>query len=127
MRRPDRESSCDSLAAGTSGRATRGRGIWQHGATHVERGSVRPVIKELYAKAGRVLFVDIACYATNHTFSEGPYKGQDLHITLEKPEWWLNEFDKCRSGGIQLAQSNIINKYSKGRYKERVQLVYERV
>lgn len=94
---------------------------------HVERVAVVPVVKELIAKTGKVLFVDIACYETGKPFSDGPYKGQDIHITVREPVWWMEKFANALPGNMVLAEAHTIMKRSKGRLKERVQLIYERV
>lgn len=91
---------------------------------HVEGDKVDAVIAELATYTGTVLFVDIACYPTGKLFESGPYAGQDLHITLETPEWWIAKFDQA---GLQKHQTAIIEKRTKGGYRERVQLTYERV
>jgi len=91
---------------------------------HVESEFIDNVIDELVAKTEKVLFVDIACYPTGKVFGEGPYKGQDMHISVHEPEWWLDAFNDRE---LHLAESYIISKYSKGRYKPRIQLTYERI
>ena len=92
---------------------------------HVEYEFVEEVIKELGNATGKVLFVDIACYPTGKLFGEGPYKGEDLHITLMAPSEWRDLFDELV--GLQRLEARSISKLSKGKMKERVQLTYERV
>jgi hypothetical protein len=92
---------------------------------HVEEAFVDDVIKELGAYTKKVLFVDIACYLTGKTFAEGPYKGEDLHITILDPNVWIERFNALT--GLTLLESKVIDKMSKGKMKTRVQLTYERV
>lgn len=92
---------------------------------HVEAAHVPGVIKDLNKYTKTALFVDIACYPTGKLFGEGPYKGQDLHITLMEPEEWIELFETYSE--LQLLESRIIDKRSKGKRKKRLQLVYERV
>lgn len=91
---------------------------------HVEPDLVDEVVADLAKATGKVLFVDIACYPTGKLFGEGPYKGQDLHLVIEDPSWWIEKFDRC---GLQFFESRVIDKRSKGGRKKRVQLTYERV
>jgi len=90
---------------------------------HVEPDQVDAVVADLSKYTGKVLFVDIACYPTGKLFGAGPYKGQDLHITIEDPEWWIAKFDK---GGLQKHETRIIEKAVRSTYRQRVQLIYER-
>lgn len=91
---------------------------------HVEEDKVEAVIADLANYTGKVLFVDIACYPTGKVFDSGPYEGQDLHITIREPDWWIDKFDET---GLLKHQTSIIEKRTKGGYRKRVQLVYERV
>lgn len=92
---------------------------------HVEREYIEDVARELGAYTKKCLFLDIACYPTGSYFMEGPHKGEDMHITLLSPNEWSNVFGE--NSGLQFLQSKVISKWSKGKLKERVQLIYERV
>lgn len=92
---------------------------------HVEEQYVDEVIKDLMKYTGTVLFVDIACYLTGKTFGEGPYKGQDLHITVMSPDLWIARFEELAS--LQLLEAKNTKKLSKGEYKDRLELIYERI
>lgn len=92
---------------------------------HVEREYVEEVLRELAEATGKVLFIDIACYPTGRKFWEGPYKGEDMHITIRSPNWWIKMADEHT--GLHMASAVKSIKYSKGRHRERVQLTYERV
>jgi len=94
---------------------------------HVEREKLPAVLKELAAKTAKVLFLDIACYPTGKLFGEGPYKGEDLHLVIEKPEWWKAFVLDIIEPELQLAEYNAISKLSKGKYKDRCLMVLERV
>lgn len=93
---------------------------------HVEPDLLDAVLADLAEATGKVLFLDVACYPTGKTFGEGPYIGQDLHLIVEPPAWWLA---RCEAGlpGLRLHEFNASKKASKGGYKERAVLVYERV
>ncbi len=60
---------------------------------HVEPDQQDAVITELCNYADKAVFNEIACYATAHKFSSGPYKGQDLHINLKIPCLWKREIE----------------------------------
>ena len=92
---------------------------------HIEHEYLGEVIRELGQYTAKVLFVDIACYRTDKLFAEGPYKGQDMHITTEAPKFWKKLF--VQHVGLQLLESVEIEKLSKGKIKQRLQLTYERV
>ena len=55
---------------------------------HVEPEMQEKVILELMEYTDKVMFNEIACYATNRYFPNGPYKGMDLHINLRAPDMW---------------------------------------
>ena len=90
---------------------------------HVEIDYVEAVIADLAEHTRLVLFVDIACFPTNSVFASGPYEGKDIHITVREPQWWIDKFEAC---GLLMHETTIIKKRTKGGYRERVQLVYER-
>jgi hypothetical protein len=92
---------------------------------HVEREQLDTVLKTLGGYCGTALFLDIACYPTGKTFGEGPYKGQDLHLIVEEPSWWEERLEKVLD--LQLLESKVSRKLSKGTWKVRAQFVYERV
>ena len=55
---------------------------------HVEEIMLNKVLAHLRSLTGRFLFNEIACYNSNCIFSDGPYRGQDLHINLKAPDTW---------------------------------------
>jgi len=91
---------------------------------HVEIEYVDAVIADLAEYTGKVLFMDIACFPTNSVFASGPYEGEDVHITVREPQWWIDKFDEA---GLLKHETQVITKRTKGGYRERVQLIYERV
>jgi len=92
---------------------------------HVEPPLLETVIESLVAKTSKVLFLDIACYPTGKLFGEGPYFGQDLHLIVESPEWWRKTIGKLTD--LHLAEFRAVTVFSKGKYKDRAILIYERV
>ena len=87
---------------------------------HVEPERLDGVIRTLESKARKVLISDIACYPTGKLFGEGPYKGQDLHLIVEDPQWWKEKFN------LHLAYYEHSMKYSKGIYKDRCFMIHEK-
>lgn len=59
---------------------------------HIEPPFLSGVITQLGDLTGKVLYNNICCVKTNKTFLDGPYVGQDLHLTIELPTWWRNKF-----------------------------------
>lgn len=91
---------------------------------HVEPQRLEDTLRIMASKAGKVLISDIACYPTGKLFSEGPYKGQDMHLIVESPEWWKQRLAET---GLHLAEFIASSKYSKGKYKDRCFMIHERV
>jgi hypothetical protein len=91
---------------------------------HVEPQCIDAVVAELAAYTGKVLVLDIACYPTGETFTDGPYKGQDVHILVREPDWWA---DLLETMDLQLFQYSKIKRRTKRAYRERAQFIYERV
>jgi len=91
---------------------------------HVEPERLTDTLRTLASLTGQVLVSDIACYPTGKLFGEGPYIGEDLHLIVEEPEWWRNQF---LTTGLHLAYFEGSQKFSKGIYKERCFMIHERV
>lgn len=91
---------------------------------HVEPEKLPEVIKQLASYTGKVLYSDIACYPTEHLFSEGPYAGEDLHLIIEHPSWWREQF---RNNGLQEFEYHHKEKRTKGKMRERCVMIHERV
>lgn len=92
---------------------------------HVEPHLLDNTIKLLEQKTKWVLINDIACSPTYKTFGEGPYKGQDLHLTVEEPIWWREKFaEVC---GLKEHEYQHREKQSNKGRKPRCLLVHERV
>lgn len=92
---------------------------------HVEPDQVDQTIKLLGQLTGKVLYNDIACYPTGKLFGEGPYIGQDMHLTVEQPLWWRHAFEEYV--GLQEFVYEHRSKRSKGGTKTRCVLIHERV
>jgi len=92
---------------------------------HVEPDLLDNVLKTLEDYTTFVLFNDIACSPTYKTFHDGPYKGQDLHLTVEEPIWWRERFAKTI--GLHEAEYQHREKASNKGRKPRCLLIHERV
>lgn len=92
---------------------------------HVEPHLIDETIREMEDRTEFVLFNDIACSPTYKTFGEGPYKGQDLHLTVEEPIWWRERFKEVC--GLQEAEYQHREKASNKGRKPRCLLIHERV
>ena len=57
---------------------------------HIEEEHIDDALRLMAQHTKYTLLLDIACTETGHLFTDGPYKGQDLHITLKTPEEWLD-------------------------------------
>ncbi len=86
---------------------------------HVEPIQQDAVITELCNYADKILFNEIACYATAHKFSSGPYRGQDLHINLKVPCLWKREIEAIAKplGWVQEHSNTVVLEGWKVRYQ----------
>ena len=92
---------------------------------HIEPHLLTETIQQLEKLTGKVLFNDIACSPTFKTFGEGPYIGQDLHLTVEEPSWWRKRFHiDCTLWEAEYQHREKTS--NKGR-KPRCLLIHERV
>ena len=92
---------------------------------HVEPHLLDDTIATMEDLTGLVLFNDIACSPTGKFFGEGPYKGQDLHLTVEEPTWWRKKFKEVCS--LQEAEYAHREKVSNKGPRPRCLLIHERV
>lgn len=91
---------------------------------HVEPERLMDTLETLASKAKKVIITDIACYPTGKVFGEGPYIGQDMHLSIHEPIWWREQFDKL---GLHLAEYEHRSKFSKGKYKDRCFMIHEKI
>ena len=91
---------------------------------HVEPEKLPEVLKTLEKLTGKVLYSDIACYLTGKVFGEGPYIGQDLHLIVEDPSWWRQQF---RNISLQEFEWVWKERRKKGAPQQRCQMIHERV
>lgn len=94
---------------------------------HVEPELVTSVLQEMERRCSRLLYLDIACTPTGRTFAEGPYKGQDLHLVVEKPDWWRQTVRKVLPQNMIEAGYMWREYRSRGMPRIRCTLIYERV
>ena len=55
---------------------------------HIEPDRLTETLQWLASATSVFMMHDIACHPTGSVFTEGPYKGQDHHLTIETPTWW---------------------------------------
>ena len=127
---PDRDLVISEYDPGIPGKDTLPGGQFDMVITsdvleHVEPHLLDNVIRQLEEYTRWVLFNDIACFPTFKTFGEGPYIGQDLHLTVEKPDWWREKFQKVC--GLHEHSYTWREKQSNKGPKPRCLLVHERV
>jgi len=92
---------------------------------HVEPHLIPETLQQLDERTRLVCYSNIACYPTGSLFMEGPYIGQDMHISLHRPEWWRAAFDEHTSLG--LFQYEAVQRRRRGDFIDRVTLTYERL
>ena len=92
---------------------------------HIEPEALKGTLQTLESLTGKVLYSDIACYPTGTLFVEGPYKGQDMHLIVEAPIIWREEFSKRIT--LQEYSYEHRERRSKGKQKIRCVMVHERV
>ena len=97
---------------------------------HVEPHLLDSTIQEIADRSKFVMIHDIPNDPTYKTFGEGPYKGQDLHLTVESPTWWRERFVEVLDPSVwQIAEFSHRERVSNkppGK-KTRTLLVIERV
>ena len=100
---------------------------------HVEPEHVRDTIQEVAELTRYTMYNNIACQLTGKPIAEeGPYQGQDMHISVHEPEWWLDEFDLAVPH-MSLLQWNSRMRRTKRRptnqtgYSKRCIMIHERI
>ena len=96
---------------------------------HVETEAVDDTIARLADSTRYVLYNNIACYPTRNTFAEGPYQGQDLHLTIRTPDEWRRTFYDALAFDEKMVEQEFRSacKRSQGRVRDRCTILYERV
>lgn len=92
---------------------------------HVEPSKIYDTMLVLQELTGKVLYNDIACYPTGKLFGSGPYEGEDLHLIVEDPSWWRNQFNGLSK--LQEFEYRASERLSKGAMKKRCMMIHERV
>lgn len=93
---------------------------------HVEPTHIEACLVEIGQRADKVVALDIPCYETGTKFVEGPYKGLDMHLIVKPPNWWRALCDKYLPD-FRMFSMETVERLSKGKYRKRVRLVYERL
>jgi len=76
---------------------------------HCPEADIDWIIGELFAFAEKFLFVTIACYPAKKNLPSG----ENAHITLKNPGWWLDRIDAVAATRPQVrfvASLNLLNK-----------------
>ncbi len=94
---------------------------------HVEPRLIDDTIVRLQELTGKVLYNNIACTPTGHTFRTGPYVGEDIHLIVEEPRWWRAKFNQLRQPNIQEWEYRHVERMKRGDMRPRCTLIHERV
>ncbi len=91
---------------------------------HVEPHLLDATIRECFELSDRLVYHNIPCYPTGTNFISGPYRGQNIHLTVEDTEFWKKR--------IQHPEFNIMSvvtneRLSKGAFRKRVTITSERI
>ena len=91
---------------------------------HVEPHLLDATIKECFDLSDRIVYHNIPCYAAGSNFNDGPYIGQNIHLTVEGPEFWKR---KMKHNDFVLSEVITLERRSKGSFRKRVTLISERI
>lgn len=96
---------------------------------HVEIECMPDTIANLAELTRYVMYNNIACSLTGHTFKSGPYKGKDIHITVRPPEGWRAIFCEALHGDpkMSLMEYRHTERRWQGDFRTRAVLIHERV
>jgi hypothetical protein len=61
---------------------------------HCEKGLLDELLTLIGSRTKYTAILDVACYPTGKVFESGPYEGEDLHITIHEPNWWVKRVVK---------------------------------
>ena len=92
---------------------------------HVEPAKVDATIQLLASKTKTILISYISCMYTEFYFDEGPFEGQDLHLSVHDPIWWKEKFDELLPHMHLFIYEDRL-KFGKGRYKKSCFLIHEK-
>jgi len=94
---------------------------------HVEPHMIDDTIVRLQELTGKVLYNNIACSPTGHTFKSGPYVGRDIHLIVEEPRLWRQRFSLNAMPNIQEWEYRHVERRKRGDMRPRCTLIHERV
>jgi hypothetical protein len=103
---------------------------------HVEPTMIDDTIRELEERAQICMYNNIACATTNSVFTTGPYAGQNVHINVQNPQWWLDKFTAVTATRTELYEYKAIERRAKNGphthvndagYRARCVMLHERV
>lgn len=96
---------------------------------HFEPHLVDETLKQMWDLTKYVMYNNIACSVCRHTFDEGPYKGQDLHLVVEPTDWWVQKHIDIGDPKMSIQEIRTIKRRHKSTdgYRERCHIIAERL
>ena len=91
---------------------------------HVEPHLLDETIRECFDLSDRLVYHNIPCFQAGTVFVDGPYVGQNLHLTIEGPEFWKA---RILHPEFQVMTVAILEKRVRGETRTRVTITSERI
>lgn len=92
---------------------------------HVEPHLLKETIREIAELADITVYHNIPCYATGSSFISGPYKGMNIHLTVENPAFW-KRIVRDNMPGFTISTVVTVETNKKRGWQERVMITTER-
>ena len=98
---------------------------------HVEPHLIDDTLRQMWSHVKYVMYNNIACSPARHDFTEGPYKGQDLHLIQEPTDWWYDKhIDAINDPKLSIQEVRMIQRRHKSTpdgWRERAHIICERL
>ena len=91
---------------------------------HVEPHLLDETIRECFELSNRIVYHNIPCHPTADDFQSGPYKGQNIHLTVEGPEFWK---ERVQHPEFQTMVVVTQERRVRGEFQTRVTITSERI
>ena len=91
---------------------------------HVEPHLLDETIRECFELSDRVVYHNIPCFPAGSVFVDGPYAGQNIHLTIEGPEFWK---ERVQHPDFMVMSVVIWEKQVRGTIRTRVMITAERI